>query len=100
MDRIPAFVDDMGETIYTDDIRAVPLRIRLFCKLVGAKTPNRSRRLKNKGELVKERASSHRRENHTGLDRRAARGLARFVEHRDKITELVTKAKARDAKKD
>lgn len=52
MDRIPAYVDDMGETVYADDLRAGLLFIKARCKQ-GVQTQNKFNRIGNKLKAAK-----------------------------------------------
>jgi hypothetical protein len=57
MDRTPAFVDAMGETVFWDDLRASLLLIRMKCRILSnpkewrAISPNAMGRWKNREAL-------------------------------------------------
>lgn len=91
MDRIPAYVDDMGETVFVDDLRAGLLFIKMRCRQ-GVQSHNSENRAKNRRALRVDKGAVKVAESHTGIHRRAARALARHLDHRDKITKRIGKA--------
>ena len=89
MERIPLYVDDMGETVFTDDLRAGLFLIRLRAKQ-GIRSENKNNRLKNKKALREDQAADKTAQFHTGIHRKAARALARFIDHRDRILKIAS----------
>lgn len=68
MDRIPAYVDEMGETVFMDDLRVALRLIKVRCRM-GFKSLNKHNRIKNKlaakkAELKRKAQAEQRQDDH------------------------------------